>query len=196
MSRWNERDDVARGSDYDARWASLEATGAAIHGEADLVHSFAPETVLDAGCGTGRVAIELASRGIAVVGVDLDASMLATARDKAPSLRWIRHDLLDVELRDSGGGLEQFDMVALAGNVMIFVAPGTEPGVIANLTRHLVPHGRLIAGFQLNPGSLGIDEYDRFCAQAGLRLEHRWSTWDRQPFEGGDYVVSVHRLDR
>lgn len=196
MSRWSERDDVARGTDYDARWAALEATGAAIHGEADLVHSFGPESVLDAGCGTGRVAIELANRGCAVVGIDLDAPMLAAASDKAPSLRWIEHDLLDVELRDARGGLERFDAVVLAGNVMIFVAPGTEAGVIANLCRHLAPQGRLIAGFQLDPKSLSIDEYDRFCGKAGLTLEHRWATWDRQPFDGGDYVVSVHRLDR
>ena len=37
MSRWNERDDVPRGDDYDARWRALEASGASIHGEADLL---------------------------------------------------------------------------------------------------------------------------------------------------------------
>ena len=37
MSRWNERDDVARGDDYDARWRALAAAGESIHGEADLV---------------------------------------------------------------------------------------------------------------------------------------------------------------
>ena len=40
---------------------------------------FEPTTVLDAWCGTGRVAVELARRGVRVVGVDVDASMLATA---------------------------------------------------------------------------------------------------------------------
>jgi hypothetical protein len=29
---------------------------------------------------------------------------------------------------------------------------------------------------------------------AGLHLVHRWATWDRQPFDGGDYAVSVHAL--
>jgi predicted RNA methylase len=32
--------------------------------------------VLDAGCGTGRAAIELAHCGMTVVGVDVDRSML------------------------------------------------------------------------------------------------------------------------
>ena len=36
--------------------------------------------MLDAGCGTGRVAIELAARGFSVVGMDLDEAMLDTAR--------------------------------------------------------------------------------------------------------------------
>ena len=42
--------------------------------------------VLDAGCGTGRVAIELARRGIEVVGVDADPDMLERARRRAPQL--------------------------------------------------------------------------------------------------------------
>ena len=28
---------------------------------------------------------------------------------------------------------------------------------------------------------------------AGLALAERWSTWDREPYEGGGYAVSVHR---
>jgi len=37
-------------------------------------------TVLDAGCGTGRHAIELGRRGYAVCGVDMSADLLAEAR--------------------------------------------------------------------------------------------------------------------
>ncbi|MDQ5854995.1 MAG: SAM-dependent methyltransferase, partial [Actinomycetota bacterium] len=52
--------------DYDARWRRMEAAGANPHGEADFVFSYGPRSVLDAGCGTGRVAIELARRGLDV----------------------------------------------------------------------------------------------------------------------------------
>src|SRR5262245_37948055 len=72
--------------EYDARWERLAAAGGAVHGEADLIASLRPDAVLDAGCGTGRVAIELARRGIEVVGVDLDADMIEAARRKAPGL--------------------------------------------------------------------------------------------------------------
>jgi SAM-dependent methyltransferase len=190
-TRWQNAD-APRGDDYDARWAALAARGLDVHGEADLVASLLSESggtrVLDAGCGTGRVAIELARRGCSVTGVDADAGMLAGARAKAPELRWQEADLAD--LRDDVG--DDFDVIVLAGNVMIFVAPGTEARVLANLAPLLVRGGLLVAGFQLSAGRLSLDEYDRFCTDAGLSLAHRWATWDRAPFAGGDYAVSVH----
>jgi SAM-dependent methyltransferase len=194
MSRWNSSRDVVRGADYDDRWRDLAASGQSVHGEADLVSSCAPASVLDAGCGTGRVAIELAVRGIDVVGVDLDERMLSTAREKAPDLEWIAADLSSVMVGDEAGGRRAFDTVVLAGNVMIFLEPGTEGAVVANLARHLGPGGLFIAGFQLGAGRLGLDDYDRLAESAKLELESRWATWDKQPFIDGDYAVSVHRL--
>ena len=188
-SRWTESADVPRGDDYDARFERLAASGADVHGEADLVSSLAPGArVLDAGCGTGRVAIELARRGHHVVGLDLDPAMLTAARRKAPDLRWVEGDLAATGLG------ERFDVVALAGNVLIFVAPGTEAQVVARCAEHLVEGGLLIAGFQVAPGGFGPDALDRAAADAGLALVDRWATWDCAPWvPGGDYQVSVHR---
>ena len=145
--------------------------------------------MLDAGCGTGRVAIELADRGYDVAGVDLDPGMLDTARAKAPHLSWTLADLLDVDLG------RRFDLIALPGNVMIFLTPGTEADVVVNLARHLEPSGLLVAGFQLGADRYGLDAYDAHAAAAGLELVDRWSTWDREPFDSTDasYAVSVHR---
>ena len=181
MGRWD-------GEDYDARFERLAATGQDVHGEADLVASLGPATVLDAGCGTGRVAIELARRGFDVVGVDVDDGMLAVARRKAPDLDWHEGDLADLDLGRT------FDVVVMAGNVMIFVAPGTQGAVVARAAAHVAPGGRLVAGFQLQAGGLTLADYDRHCDAAGVALEARWATWDRAPFApGGDYAVSVHR---
>ncbi|MDQ6716534.1 MAG: class I SAM-dependent methyltransferase [Actinomycetota bacterium] len=179
-----------RAGTYDDRWEELAAQGHDVHGEADLVSWLGAATVIDAGCGTGRVALELARRGVDVVGVDLDPAMLQVARAKGPELRWIQGDLADLDL-DLG---RAFDVVVMAGNVMIFVAPGTEGRVVANLARHLAPGGALVAGFQLDEGRLDLATYDAHCAAAGLALEHRWATWDRQPWvEGGSYAVSVYQ---
>jgi SAM-dependent methyltransferase len=154
-------------------------------------------SVLDAGCGTGRVAIELARRGLEVVGVDADPGMLSAARAKAPELEWIAADLSDFELRDPDGRAEprRFDAAVLAGNVMIFVVPGTEGAVLERLAAHLRPGGLVVAGFQLVPNRLTLEHYDDLAASAGLTLVERLATWDRDPWSpGGDYAVSVHRL--
>jgi SAM-dependent methyltransferase len=148
---------------------------------------FLPSSVLDAGCGTGRVGREIARRGVDVVGVDLDDEMLATARRKSPEIRWLTADLSTVDLGRT------FDVILLAGNVMIFLTPGTEAAVMRNLARHLRPGGVLIAGFQVRPGALTLERYDRLAKDAGLALTERSSTWERAPWtDGGTYAVSVH----
>ena len=186
-SRWSAEPTVQRGADYDERWARMAAAGRSVHGEADFVCRYEPDTVLDAGCGTGRVAIELAARGIDVVGVDLDAAMLAEARTKAPSLNWVDGSIETIALD------REFDVVVMAGNVMIFVRPGSETTVVANLARHLASEGVLISGFQLDRG-YDLARYDADCAAAGLVPVERFATWDGSPFvAGGGYAVSVHR---
>lgn len=184
-SRWRERASLA---DYDERWRRMAEAGADPHGEVDLVCTYQPRAVLDGGCGTGRVAIELARRGVRVVGTDLDQDMLAHARAKADQLTWVPADLSELDLPD------RFDVVVLAGNVIPYVEAGRRAAAVLACARHLVPGGRLIAGFQLQPGWPTLAEYDPWCERAGLAPEDRWSTWDREPFRvGGSYAVSVHR---
>lgn len=184
-----------KGADYDARFEARARAGHDVHGEAAFVETLRPGSVLDAGCGTGRVAIELARCGITVTGVDSDAAMIDRAREKAPELTWILADLTSATVPESDGGTgpRRFDVAVMAGNVLLFTTPGTEAAVVANLARHLAPGGFLVAGFQLLPGRLDLVTYDADCAAAGLALAERWATWDRKPWTaGGDYAVSVH----
>lgn len=173
---------------YEQRWDRLVAEGADLHGEAALVRAFAPRTVLDAGCGTGRIAAELARHGIDVVGVDSDPDMIERARNRAPGLRWVLADLAALALP------ERFDVVLLAGNVVPYVPAEDRPAAVAACARHLEPGGRLIAGFVLRPDWPDLAAYDSWCTAAGLALADRWATWDRAPYDGGDYAVSVHTL--
>lgn len=175
------------GERYQARFDALAAEGTDVHGEADLVTRRSPASVLDVGCGTGRVAVELARRGVEVVGVDADASMLAVARERGPSITWIEADMTGLDLA------RRFDLVLMAGNVPLFTPPGTEARLVARCAAHVEPGGLLVAGFQLGRG-YGLDAYDADAAAAGLALEARFATWDEAPFEeGGDYAVSLHR---
>jgi SAM-dependent methyltransferase len=191
VTNWTQWRGSFDAADYDERWRRMEEAGQNPHGEADLVTSYRPQTVLDAGCGTGRVAIELHRRGIEVVGVDLDADMLAIARTKAPELAWVHADLSRLEL------LRRFDVVVMAGNVMRFVEPDRRADAVAGCARHLTAGGRVIAGWQLDAAAPSLADYDDWCAAANLTLEERFATWDRATLiEPGEYAVSVHRARR
>ncbi len=60
------------------------------------------DSVLDVACGTGRHAVELASRGYSVTGIDLSAGMLARAKDKAAAagvdIEFIKADAIKFSL--------------------------------------------------------------------------------------------------
>ena len=175
------------GESYQRRFDALATSGVAVHGEADFVTGLGPATVLDAGCGTGRVARELAQRGIEVVGVDTDPSMIATARRLSPDLDWLEADIGGLDLE------RLFDVVVMAGNVPLFTPPGTQAALVRGCARHLRPGGALVTGFQLDP-RYSVEDYDRHCRGAGLELAERWASWDRLPYPGaGNYAVSVHR---
>lgn len=188
-SRWQNTKSQS-GADYDVRWKQMEADGKDPHGEVAFVQRYDPERVLDAGCGTGRVAIELANRGVDVVGFDLDGHMLDEAKSKAPDMDWFEGDAATIDLTDGGN----YDVVVMAGNVMIFLEPGTEAAVVVNMARHVRPGGRFISGFGLRQDHYDLGSFDAHATLAGFELEDRFSTWDGDPFDGGDYAVSVFRF--
>jgi SAM-dependent methyltransferase len=176
------------GEDYQARFDALAADGVDVHGEAHFVMTLGLGSVLDAGCGTGRVAIELARRGVEAVGVDAEPSMIATARQRAPELTWVVADLATLKLGRT------FDVVIMAGNVPLFTGAGTQAALVAGCARHVSPDGAMVCGFQLGRG-YDLATYDEQCAHVGLELVARWATWDREPLErDGHYAVSVHSL--
>ncbi|MBZ4016569.1 class I SAM-dependent methyltransferase [Streptomyces purpurogeneiscleroticus] len=200
MSRWQELTGETSGNDYAARFAALARSGKDVHGEARFCAALVPAgaRVLDAGCGTGRVMIRLTELGYDCVGVDLDASMLAVAREQASDLPWFQADLTEFE-PDRLGIAADFDLVVAAGNIFPLLAAGTEATVVERLAAALRPGGLMVAGFGLDaahlpvPPSITLPEYDAYCAAAGLTLIDRFATWDAAPYDNGGYAVSVHR---
>lgn len=193
--------------EYDTRWDRLAAEGHDVHGEAEFVMGYEPARVLDAGCGMGRVAIELDRRGVAVVGVDLDPDLLARAERRAPHLRWVQADLADLDGHDLAGperdgtfhagsfDAGRFDAVVMAGNVLPFAEPDRRADVVATLARQLRPGGRLISGATLTEGWPTVDDLDGWSTRAGLDLEARYGGWAREAFDpaSAGYVVAVYR---
>lgn len=196
MTAWSDIAGEDRGTRYTERFARLAARGADVHGEAACSARLAPTgaRILDAGCGTGRVAIRLAELGYECVGVDVDAAMLDEARRLAPDLTWIQSDLAHYRAD------EPFDLVVCAGNVLPLTTRGTEQTVITNLADALVAQGILVFGFGLDAAHLPLDaapftmaEFDRWCERADLTLLDRYATWDGDPYDGGGYAVTVLR---
>lgn len=94
---------------------------------------------LDAGVGTGSVALPLARAGVPLVGIDLSRAMLDALRAKAGgamSLPLVRGDLVRLPFRDGAFG------AALAANVFHLIAAWR--GAVAELVRIVRPGGLLI----------------------------------------------------
>jgi magnesium-protoporphyrin O-methyltransferase len=119
-----------------AAWAALTST-AKVSGIRALVRagrdemrgtllSWLPETMtgmrlLDAGCGTGALALEAASRGAEVVAIDLSAQLVALAAERAashPAAQRIRFCAGDMLAPEFG----RFDYVVLMDSIIHYRA--------------------------------------------------------------------------
>lgn len=180
---------------YIDRFRTMASRGADLAGEARLVDAMLPRQarVLDAGCGTGRVGGELARRGHTVVGVDVDPALIAAAESDHPGPTWLVGDLAELNL-PARGIRDPFDAAVIAGNVLAFVAAGTERLVLQRVGAHVKPDGFVIIGLGTDRG-YPTANMDADAAAAGLRLEHRFATWDLRPWhDDADFAVTVLRV--
>ena len=116
--------------------------------------------LLDAGCGTGALAIEVAQRGAEVVAIDVAGSLVHVARDRAPTglnIDWRVGDMLDPALgrfdhvvaMDSLIHYRAFDIVGVlsglaertAGSMVFTFAPSTRPLLVMHAIGTLFPRG-------------------------------------------------------
>ena len=100
----------------------------------------APKTILDMGCGTGRLAVALAERGHRVTGADPSAGMMSVARNRLGATRvtWVDSDAKSLALDT------RFDLITMTGNVFqVFLQDEEIRATLRNLHRHLAPGGVL-----------------------------------------------------
>jgi 2-polyprenyl-3-methyl-5-hydroxy-6-metoxy-1,4-benzoquinol methylase len=193
-TRWVTAHDAGHSQWYIERFRRLAAEGADLEGEARLLDAMLERgsRVLDAGCGPGRVGAALAARGHLVVGVDADPQLIDAARSDHPGPTWLVADLASLDLT-SDGRSELFDAAVVAGNVMPYLAPGTEGMVLERIAAHLRGDGFVVVGFGTGRG-YALHDFDRHSADAGLVLEHRFATWDLRPWhDDASFAVSVLR---
>jgi SAM-dependent methyltransferase len=111
-------------------------------GEPEIVHAAIPAgaSILELGCGTGRILRPLAALGHPVFGADDSADMLA----RNPDLPTVRSSIETLRLDRT------FDVVLLA-STMINTDPETRRAFLATVRHHLRDGG--VAVFQQNPPS-------------------------------------------
>jgi len=97
------------------------------------------DTVLELGCGTGRVAVPLAQSGVRVTGVDINAAMLAIAKQRMGARRGLtlrRGDMTKLDLKRT------FALVTVPlGGVQHLASVEAFADAIATIARHLAPGG-------------------------------------------------------
>lgn len=123
--------------------------------------------VLDAGCGAGHLADELADRSATVVGLDASHEMLAYARERVPDADFLRADLEgDLPFSD-----DAFDGVtsSLAFHYVKEWLP-----LFRELRRILTPGGWIV--FSVQHPHADFEEYDD--AENYHELELVSATWD------------------
>ncbi|MFM9038272.1 MAG: class I SAM-dependent methyltransferase [Actinomycetota bacterium] len=219
--RWVEWRRTVDLEKYDQRWQAMEARGEPVHGEADAVMRLidkylAPNqrcAILDAGCGTGRLAVELerrghGTRGHNVTGIDLDPDMIERARSKSSTIEWLVGDLSTITF---GGKHEDFHhnmfdhnmfhVIVMAGNIVNFCAPGTQSAIVRNMVRHLHDGGLLVCGWsqELRDDAYRWDAFVRDARDVGANLAESWTNWDGdsmpastlggEPLRSSDYAV-------
>lgn len=187
--------------------------------------------VLEFAIGTGRVALPLAQRGVAVSGIELSSAMVKQLRAKpgGAELEVVIGDMTSSRIDGA------FSLVFLVFNTIgNLLSQDEQVACFANAAEHLAPGGRFVIEVEVPAlrrlpigeryvpigvagGYAGMDEYDTVSQRlhshhvsvhgdgtgsvfvtpqryvwpseldlmariAGLRLEHRWSGWDRAPF--------------
>ncbi|MBI9044793.1 MAG: class I SAM-dependent methyltransferase [Anaerolineaceae bacterium] len=142
-------------------------------------------TILEIGCGTGRVTTRLAVEGVSIVGLDLSPGMLEVAGKKSqglPNVSWVEGDMLDFDLG------EQFDLIIIPGHSFHFMLTiADQITCLSNIRRHLKEGGKAVIHMDhQNLGWLGelIQKEDSEFKLSGeyyinslKKTVRKWNSW-------------------
>ncbi|GAC1631513.1 MAG: class I SAM-dependent methyltransferase [Candidatus Acidiferrum sp.] len=107
-------------------------------GLVDLLAPKKGERILDLGCGTGALTVEIAAQGAEVLGIDRSPEMVEQAKSKFPALKF--------EVMDATALTFEKEFDAVLSNAVLHWIPEAEK-VVTGIARALKPHGRFVAEF-------------------------------------------------
>lgn len=141
---------------YDSEFGYVSAHGAPL---LDLLNPHPGEKIIDLGCGTGSLTLEIAERGSEVLGIDGSPEMIARARAKYPDLSFVVGDAAEFSVA------EPYE--AVFSNAALHWMPDPD-AVIARVYEALEPGGRFVAEM----GGAGN------CAHLIAAMQTAWREFD------------------
>ena len=147
-------------------------------------------TVLDAGCGTGRMSRYLADRGCLVFGVDLSPGMVAMARRDQPDLAFGIGSIVDLPYADASVD------AAMYWYSVIHSPDELLPRIAAEAARVVRPDGLVLLAFQVGSGSRDVATgYRALGHDVSLTRFHRTLDQMREVLAAAGFGL-VARLER
>jgi SAM-dependent methyltransferase len=108
-------------------------------------------SILEVGCGTGRVALQLAQEGVPITGMDYSPIMLNAARQKSQgvsNVRWVEGDMQAFDLG------QRFELIIIPGHSFQFMLnPASQMACLDCIHRHLRADGSMV--IHLNHDDIG-----------------------------------------
>jgi SAM-dependent methyltransferase len=149
-----------------------------------------PEGVLELACGTGQLAVPIASTGVRTVGLDKSTAMLTSARTRAAAsgvlCEFVEGDMRAFDMK------RQFGLIFIARNSLLHLSSAQE--IVAAFRagcRHLLPGGVLAFDvFNPDPSILARPRGQRFSV-----LSVDSSTFGRLTVEGSHDYDAAAQVD-
>lgn len=151
-------------------------------------------SVLELGCGTGRVSIPIAQAGIDVVGIDSSPTMLTRAREKSreagtPNLKLLRADMRNFNISS------KFDLVIIPfRGFLSLLSVDDEIRTLMNIKRHLAPGGKLIFDIFVPDLNMMVQEGDvpyHFRDVTDTETGKRLIIWNQADYDAFSQVMSI-----
>lgn len=137
---------------YDAEYGGYQ-------GDFDLFLNLIDQgNVLDLACGTGRLTIPLAQKGLKTTGLEISQPMLERAKEKADGLdiKWLQGDITNFDLDD------KFDLITLAGNsFQALLTHQDQQKLLRCIKSHLKSAGLFVFDTR-NPNSTDLRSTDNY----------------------------------
>jgi SAM-dependent methyltransferase len=149
----------------------------------------AGQTVLELGCGTGRVTIPIAQAGAEVTGLDNAPAMLDVARRKATDAgnpRWVLDDMASFQLE------QRFGLVIIPfRSFLLLLTTEAQRACLTRIREHLLEGGRLALDV-FNPSILAIAGW---LGNQGERWQRSTLAKDRELWFSRRYLQGAQELD-